>query len=231
MSGALPVRGLPRAHRRYFTTLRLGLPRGSGGRCDDGGGRSPPVSGNDIPVPFSRAMIASTASTGTATVERVAAEASAEFHPLVADAESAYRSVRDIEHDLAVAHIRVRDPDVLVARIDDDLRCQIVVRNPLVDGPEKIRTTGRHLGRSGAHGADRRLTEPRTNRHRRPGIPANVRARARPASGHSSPAGRRQPAEERAVSTSPNSPHARTEELRIALSRREARAPPRSGSA
>ena len=42
----------------HFTTLRLGLFRCS--RCS-GSGRSRGVSGNDIPVPFSRAMIASTA--------------------------------------------------------------------------------------------------------------------------------------------------------------------------
>ena len=67
------------------------------------------------------------------------AEARLEADRFIAELERARSRVRDVEHDLAVLHVLLRDFDAVAAGVDDEMRGEAVVDHPFVHRPDQIR--------------------------------------------------------------------------------------------
>ena len=165
-------------------------------------------------------------------IEGSPAEAGAELHPFIAETESADRGGGDVEHDSSFTNMVARHPDLLPLRIDDDLRGQVVVGDPLVDRPQQIRAARRHPGYAGAHGRacpppERRIVRVRDVIGIRAGDGYASRRYGGVCAGRGPPAGKGSGAA-RAL---PHGSRAGMDRSRITPGRCEARTPPRSGSA
>ena len=146
----------------YLTTLKRAR-RLSAGDVGFGPGSSPPGVSGEVALPDAATAPAldvvvgeNHALPGFARVDREhgvnrhahrhadAAEASTERHLLVAEAQVRRGAPAHVQHDLAVLHVRSRHLDVAGIGVDDEMRRAEAVRDPLMDGPQQVRTARLH---------------------------------------------------------------------------------------